>query len=390
MADQAVKVVELIEKVGVALDKFKGQDEAVKGLKDDMARLEEKLLVEHVTGDKRISSLLDDQWDSDKQAKQFVDFLINVTMDNTKELIPGSKAMNEGTDSAGGYLVPEEVQPVLVRLIEKYGLVRQLARKIPMNHQIMTMPSLTTGLTPYWPAEVASITESQPVFGQVSLTAKKMALLVPVSSELVADSNIAVANLIATLASEAIAKEEDAQGLTGTGSPMTGILSHGSVNTVTMGTGDVTYNTIDADDLMDMTSAVADAATDDAAFFMHRTVLDTIRKLRANQGGGAGTGDYIYDKPSAPTMPGTIWGYPVYTSDRMPGTATVDSQEDNTPFVIFGSLKHLYFGDRMQLTVDNSGHHGFANDLVYYRFRERIAMTVAIPAAFAVLKTSSV
>ena len=62
----------------------------------------------------------------------------------------------------------------------------------------------------------------------------------------------------------------------------------------------------------------------------------------------------------------------------------------DTPLVIFGNLRHVYFGDRRRMTMAQSTHVGFTTDQVYLRVIQRMAVTVALPEAFAVLKTAAV
>ena len=210
-----------------------------------------------------------------------------------------------------------------------------------------------------------------------------MAALIPASSELVEDSSIAIANLLATITAEAFALEEDRVGLagdvSGASDPFDGILYDSGVTSLAMASGDTLFTNLDADDMLDLSGQVTTAGTVGAGFLMHRTIFDIVRKLKDTQD------NYIFNPPNGIT-PATIWGYPYQLSDVMP--AVGDTAVD-TPFIIFGNLKHLYLGDRKSMSVASSQHVGFANDQIYYRFIERIAVKIAIGSAFAVLKTAA-
>jgi HK97 family phage major capsid protein len=317
-----------------------------------------------------------DWWDTEKQAKDFVDFFKSV-FQGDQEVI---KQMSEGVDADGGYLVPTEFLPILIRIVENYGIVRQRATVVPMSRMEMEIPALASGVTVYWIGENNPITPTKPGFGQVLLTAKKLAALVPSSSELLEDSAIPIANLLVTLIGEAMAQEEDRVGFVGDsggGDPFDGILNDSGVTAVTM-TGSSFLN-IDADDLADMIATLTAGQSMGAQFYFHRTVFNIIRKLKSTDG------HYIYSPPNGQD-PATIWGYPYTLTDVMPGVA---ADAPDTPFVIFGNLKHLYLGDRRRMTVATSQHVGFANDQVYLRVIQRLALDVAIPVAFAVLKTAA-
>ena len=315
-------------------------------------------------------------WPSEKSAHDFALMMKHVFLKDSDTL----KQMTEGVDADGGHLVPTEFRATLVRLIETFGMIRRRATIIPMNREELYLPKLTSGVTVYWPGEASAITPSKPGFDRVTLTAKKMAALVPVSGELLEDSAIAIGNLLATLFAEAMAAEEDRVGLVGStsgGDPFDGIMEDSTVQEVTM--AGTTFASMTADDLLDLTGAVASSAMAGSGFVMHRTVFDTIRKLKDTNGG------YIYAQPSA-GQPGTIWGFPYELNDTMP--ALTDTAVD-TSFVIFGNFRHLYFGDRRTMSVAQSIHAGFTEDITYIRAIQRLAMAVAIGTAFAKLTTAA-
>jgi len=45
-------------------------------------------------------------------------------------------------------------------------------------------------------------------------------------------------------------------------------------------------------------------------------------------------------------------------------------------------MKHLYVGDRMDLTLATSDQYRFANDQTVFRAVQRLAISVGIPSAF--------
>lgn len=303
------------------------------------------------------------------------------------------KAMVEGTDSAGGFLVPEELRAEVVRLAEDYGLVRKLARVIPMRRDTLNLPKITASVVVYWPGEGNAGTESQPTLGQVQLLAKTCVGLSIMSNELLEDAEVDTVDMLVEIFAEAIAGEEDNQGLVGNGSPFTGIINTSGVNVVTLGAGDTSFSNVDADDLRDMISQIKPLALSGAAFFMHRTVWGIVQKLKQN-------GQYIAtlanpvvtgDASKGTGIVGYIWGYPVYLSEKMPDNSAAD-----TEFIIFGNLKYLYLGDRKQMTMKVSEDatvgttNTFEQNMSAVRITERIGLTVGLESAFAVLKTAAV
>lgn len=308
------------------------------------------------------------------------------------------KAMGEGTDSAGGFLVPEEYAAEINRIAEDFGLARLLCRKIRMSSNILNMPTLTTNVTVSWPGEGSAGTAADLVLGRTVLEAKTCVGLSVLSNELLADANVDVVNVLSELFAEALAGEEDNQLFAGTGAPFTGLLQNSSVNIVTQATGDTGFTTFDAQDLRDLISQIKPLALSGAGFFMHRTIWGIAQKLKDSNNQPLVSlaipvlsGDATKMGPAG-TIAGTIWGYPVYLSEKMP---TSSASAVSTKYIAFGNLKHAWMGDRAQMTMSISdsatvgSNNVFAENESAVRVTERIALAIGLPTAFSVLKTSA-
>lgn len=310
------------------------------------------------------------------------------------------KSMTEGTGSAGGFIVPEEFAAEVNRIVEDFGLVPKLARKFPMKSDTLNVPRLSATVSVSYPGEAVAGTTSQPTFEQVILQAKTLVGLTPMSNELLADADISVVDLLTELFAEAIAGMLDSQGLTGTGSPFTGILTDAGVTVVqpANGGGFSTFTGAAVPDkARDLIAQVKPWALQGAAFIMHRTNWSLMQQSKSSTSGNyflstfnpvlTGSSE-TQGFPSA--MAGTLWGYPVYLSDKMPTTTAV-----STKFIIFGNLKHLYMGQRQEMgvSISDSATIGsdnlFAQNMSAVRVTTRHALAVGLPAAFAVLKTAA-
>jgi len=296
-----------------------------------------------------------------------------------------ARALSEGTDSAGGYLVPEEFRAEVMRVVEKHGIARRRCSVLPMKTDTLKVPKLTSSVTVYWPAEGAKITASQPAFGLVTLAAKECAGITPATSQLLEDAGVDIVDFLSTIFGEALAKEEDKQVLAGTGSPITGLLGSGDVNVVTMGAGKTAFSDITADNLLDLIDAVDSGTEDGAQFYMHKNILTYIQKLKDSQG------NYIWHAPMG-NKPATIWGYPYTLTGVMPAAADSGAGKK---FVAFGNLRYVLFGDRKRMTVDVAKEATVGSDNLFeknmqaLRVIERLDAQIAIPTAFAVLKTAA-
>lgn len=309
------------------------------------------------------------------------------------------KAMTEGTGSAGGFVVPEEFAAQVFRIVEDFGLVPKLARKFPMMSDTLNVPRLSAGVAVYWPGETGAGTPAQPTFEAVILQAKTLMGITPMSNELLADANVPVVDLLTDLFAEAIAGELDSQGLVGTGAPFTGIMSDSGVTVYTPGSGNSTFTlAATPDNARTLISKIKPWALQGAAFVMHRTVWALFQVSKASSSGNyfLSTFNPVMSGNTAGTqgfplaMAGTMWGYPVYLSDKMP-TATAIS----TKFVIFGNLGNLFMGTRSDMAVSISQDatigtfNLFAQNMSAVRVVTRCAVAVGLPAAFSVLSTSA-
>lgn len=325
-----------------------------------------------------------------EKSARFIKAVFNRDKETAKAIV--GKALNETTDSAGGYLVPEEFRSEVIRLAEDFGLVRKQCRVVPMKRETMKLPKIASSVTVYWPGEGVAGTASQPVLGQVSLIAKTLVGLTPITNELLEDADVDTIDLLVQLFAEAIAGEEDNQGLMGSGSPFTGVMNASGTTVVTMASGKDTFAELDADDLRDLISNVKPLALGGAGFYMHRAVWAIVQKLKENNQHIVSFSNPIVtgDASKATGVVGYIWGYPVYLSDKMPGTTAV-----STKFILFGNLKFAYLGDRKQMTIAISEEatigstNLFESNMSAVRITERIAFETALASAFAILKTAA-
>jgi HK97 family phage major capsid protein len=325
--------------------------------------------------------------------------LVKAIATKDSEAIASFKAMNETTGSAGAFLVPEEFRAEVYRIVEDFGLVAKYATKLSMGTDTLNVPTLASSVSISYPGEATAGTASQPVLAQVQLLAKTIVGLTVMSNELLADANVSVVDLLATLFAEAIAGEIDAQGLAGTGSPFTGILANTSVNTVTLAATKTTFVSATLEDYRDLITQIKPWALQGAGYVMHRTVWANVQKLRT---GGTNSGDFFGASTNAvivgqaqgypSAQAGFLWGYPVFLSDKMPA---VSATAISTKFVAFGNLKHIFVGDRGSLEVSISTD-GTVNSVSLFETNQsavrviaRHAIAVGLPAAFAVLKTAA-
>jgi len=316
------------------------------------------------------------------------------------------KSQTEGTDSAGGYTVPNIVSSDLIWLREMYGVARRNSRIYPMSSDTLLVPSATASTTVYYASEATAITASDITFGQVSLAAKKLAVLTIASKELGEDTVIDLGAALARDMAYAIAKEEDNACFNGDGSgtygSITGILravyglnaTKANIAGVVLGAA-LSGASFSNFTLANFQAMVAKLPTyaDNAKWYMHKDLFfnGVADKLIA-LGGNA-----ILDIQNAYTSAPTLFGYPIEWVQNMPKAPAA-----TTPVAILGDLtKGVAFGDRRAMTVEVSDQVKFVEDALTYKATERFAFnahdvgnvnsdaSLKVPGSLIVLATTT-
>jgi HK97 family phage major capsid protein len=316
------------------------------------------------------------------------------------------KAQVEGTTTAGGFTVPDIVSSDLIWLREMYGVARRNSRIYPMSSDTLLVPSATGSTTVYYASEATAITDSQLTFAQVSLSAKKLAVLTIASKELGEDTVIDLGASLARDMAYAIAKEEDNACFNGDGTStygsITGILravyglnaTKANIAGVVLGAA-LSGASFSNFTLANFQSMVAKLPTyaDQAKWYMHKDLFfnGVADKLIA-LGGNA-----ILDIQNAYTTAPTLFGYPIEWVQNMP-----KSPAATTPVAILGDLsKGVAFGDRRAMTVEVSDQVKFVEDALTYKATERFAFnahdvgnvnsdaSLKVPGSLIVLATTT-
>ena len=108
-----------------------------------------------------------------------------------------SKQLLESEYDAGGVLVPDEYAAELIDLLRAQSVVRNMgAMTMPMNSGSLTIPKLTGGTTANYIGENEKGGASEPSFGSIQMSAKKLKAIVPISNDLIRDSSPQADNVV--------------------------------------------------------------------------------------------------------------------------------------------------------------------------------------------------
>jgi HK97 family phage major capsid protein len=309
-------------------------------------------------------------------------------------------------DNRGGLLVSTEVENIILRIAASVGLVLSQATRWSMSKDEKQIPAYNGSflegefLGIDAPGTVTPIT-----FAQANLITKKWQLAFAVSRDILDDADVAIVDWLFALAGEAMANMVDKQALAGTGAPFVGVLNYttGAVTpTVYVQTANNFAGFDPVLDGSDVIGNIDESVLDGAVWAFHRSVWAKIRSRRdaANAyilplAGAVSAGVLAnYSKTVGGARPvGEIMGYPVFTTRHLPANSATAV---NTRFGIFGNLKAIAIGLRKEMGLEQytSGSFGGQEialaDQIGLIFRARVAVTVALPGAFVVIRTAAV
>lgn len=279
------------------------------------------------------------------------------------------KALVEGTDSEGGYLVPEEFRSEVFRVLPDVTVMRRVATILPMNTDTLNLNTLTARPTAYWTAEYGSKTTTSAEFGRLVLSPNDLVCLLPVTHQLLNDANINMVQFITQLFAEAIGLAEDKAFFTGSGVGQPKGINQESIPSADAG-GSVEFN-----DVIGLLDLVTQRITQSpgAAFVANRRVKTILRQVKDT------TGAYIWRDGGAAQsnvgetkrLPDMLYGYPFYEQNNLSQTE-----------LYFGDWKNYIIGDRQQMVVEttNVGGEAWRRNAMEIKAVERVDGKAILPS----------
>ena len=289
-------------------------------------------------------NFISDEKASDKGVQDGRNFLKSIVYRNPS-LMPAvykaSNWLNETTSSEGGYLVPQEWYNRIMSNVQAASVVRRNATVLKANSKELLIPKLSTLPAFSFVNEGAAKAVSNPGFGQVKLSRKDGGFIVLLSKQLIEDNAFDVMGFVSDMASKIISNAIDEAGFKGLGT-IQGLmkLDSGAVPIILNG-GLAGFN---YDALINCIAAVPSETLPTAKWYMHRSTLAAIRKLRY------GTGlEYVLD--SNDRKQNTIEGYPVELTDNC---FNFEAGSPSNGILVFGDLKQMMYMEREGITMSVS------------------------------------
>ena len=282
-------------------------------------------------------------------------------------------ALQIGTDSEGGYLVPDEYEKTLVEALEEENIFRKLAHVISTSSGDRKIPVVASKGSASWVDEEGTNPDSDAAFNQLSIVAYNLGTLIKVSNELLNDSVFNLESYISKEFARRIgSKEEDAffNG-NGTGKPV-GIFN--TTGGAEVGVTAASATVITADEIIDLFYSLKAPYRKNAVWILNDATIKAIRKLKDNNG------NYLWQPSLTAGTPDTILGRPVYTSSYVPTIAA------GAKTIAFGDFSYYWIADRAGRNFKKLTELYAANDQTGFVATQRVDGKLILPEAIKVLK----
>lgn len=294
--------------------------------------------------------------------------------------------MEQATNSKGGFLVDTAYSQDFIDVLRPRVVIRNMgARSVPMPEGNLTMRKKTAGTSASYVGERVAAPTTDMTVAQLTMSAKRLTAIVPVTNQLIRRSSMNVQMMIRDDLVEGVAVKEDQQFLRGTGSATapTGLRNLIAVGNVI--TANATVNLVNVTaDLGKLRLAVLNAnipMTQCGYIVSPRTLL-YLETLRDGNG----------NKAFPEIAEGRLGIYPIAATTSVPDNLGVGTNKSE---VYFGDFAQFMIGDTEQIAIaasdvaayDDGGtlRAAFSNDETVVRVITEHDTQVRYDTAFAVL-----
>jgi HK97 family phage major capsid protein len=278
------------------------------------------------------------------------------------------KASAEGVGTSGGFLVPDSFVSAIIRSVDSYSAFTGNADIINTTSDKVDRPRATGRLTAAWTTEGSTIASSDAVLDDVSLTLRKLAILVKSSNELYQDSASDLAGWLTDEAALAFGTAIDTAGFQGDGSAtysgMRGLANMlTGTSLVDAASGHNSFASIDSSDCGNLISAIQGSAIVGSKWYVSPQAYGAVLcRLSVAFGGLA------VDAQGQPTF----LGFPVVTTPAAPTSGSTGAA-----MIYFGNLKRCaILAQRHAMSVAASQRVGLERDQTWWRMTWRCAINI--------------
>lgn len=285
------------------------------------------------------------------------------SMAMTQLTVEEQRALSEGIDTSGGYLVPPDLQAELLQRTAQRSIMRGLARIVNTSRDRVVFPRIeansisgsiySSGFVGGWAGETPAFTDTDPTFGTFEISVKKARVVTRLSNDFIADEMTNVLAWLVQNGAENLALVEDNGFINGDGTALQplGILNDSGVTPTANNVEGTTSNTISnsstdlgsATKMITLAYSLPSQYAQGAVWLMRRAVEGKVRILTDFQG------HYMWPAMTGSAfaaVPRELLGYPIYNSDFMPNDGT-----DANRVMIFGDISNYMVVQRAQMST---------------------------------------
>lgn len=276
-----------------------------------------------------------------------------------------------GTDTEGGFLVPDEFEKKLISALEEENVFRPLATKIQTSSGDRKIPVITQKGEATWMEEEEAYTLSDDAFGQIALSAYKVGTAIKISEELLNDSVFDLPSYIAKEFARRIGTKEEEAFLIGDGKGKpTGIFAAtgGAENGATTTGAAITF-----DDVIELFYSLKSPYRKKAVWVLNEQTVKALRKIKDN------TGNFIWQPSVSAGLPDTILNRPYVTSVYAPTIAA------GAKAIAFGDYSYYWVADRQGRSLKRLNELFAMNGQVGFFASQRVDGKLILPEAVKTL-----
>nr|WP_010399411.1 phage major capsid protein [Paracoccus sp. TRP] len=239
-------------------------------------------------------------------------------------------ALRTDSDPDGGYVVPDQMEQTIDRVLGSVSAMRSIASVISISAGSYKKLVNQGGAAAGWVGERQARPETAtPTLAELAFPAMEIYANPAATQTLLDDARVDIAAWLAEEVSTAFAEAEAAAFITGDGvNRPRGILAYDTVANASYAWGkigytasgvaaaltDASHNGVDA--LIDLVYGLKQGYRQNARFLMNRSLQAAIRKLKSK------TEElYLWQPPVQAGQPATLLGYPISDDDNMPDIA---------------------------------------------------------------------
>lgn len=286
----------------------------------------------------------------------------------------------EGTNAAGGFLVPDPLSSAILDVRDRHTVMRPLCTVVPMTSDTLKIPKRTAGLTVQYPGEATAITASDATLAQVSLVAVKRAVFTQISSELRDDALIGMVDFAVSEIGTALGLNEDREIISGDGNAgsgaVTGLVAalNASGKLVATGAGSSTWAGLTMKHFTDTMALLPDrfGQYENVWVVSRAFYFSVMLPLLA-----AAQGNTIATLEAGAADAPRFLRHRVVFSERMPKATAVSST-----VALFGAFSQaVIIADRQGIVIGQSDQFAFNLDVLSVRATARYDIKVHEPGA---------